>query len=72
MALAPFLAFDQDPFAAMRRLHDEVNRAFAAPGTSAGGFPAVNMWQGPESAAPTASSPASSRPTSTSPSRTTS
>ena len=57
MALAPFLAFDQDPFAAMRRLHDEVNRAFAAPGTSAGGFPAVNMWQGPESAALTAELP---------------
>ena len=57
MALAPFLAFDQDPFAAMRRLQDEVNRAFTPPGTFAGGFPAVNMWQGTDSAALTAELP---------------
>jgi HSP20 family protein len=57
MALAPFLAFDQDPFTVMRRLQDEVNRVFATPGTFAGGFPAVNMWQGPDSAALTAELP---------------
>ena len=57
MALAPFLAFDQDPFAVMRRLQDEVNRVFAPPGTFAGGFPAVNLWQGSESAALTAELP---------------
>jgi len=57
MTLVPFLAFEQDPFAAMRRLHNEVNRAFTPTGTFAGGFPAVNMWQGPESAALTAELP---------------
>jgi len=57
MALTPFLAFEQDPFAAMRRLNEEVSRAFTPPGTFAGGFPAVNMWQGPESAALTAELP---------------
>jgi HSP20 family protein len=57
MTLAPFLAFEQDPFAAMRRLHNEVNRAFTPAGAFAGGFPAVNMWQEPESAALTAELP---------------
>src|SRR6188768_2167166 len=57
MALTPFLAFDQDPFAAMRRLHDEVNRVFAPTGSFAGGFPAVNLWQGTDSAALTAEVP---------------
>jgi HSP20 family protein len=57
MALAPFLAFDQDPFTVMRRLQDEVNRVFATPGTFAGGYPAVNMWQGTDSAALTAELP---------------
>jgi hypothetical protein len=31
MALSPFYTLDRDPFTAMRRLQDEVNRAFAAP-----------------------------------------
>ena len=57
MALTPFLAFDQDPFAVMRRLQDEVNRVFAGPGSFAGGFPAVNLWQGPDSTALTAELP---------------
>jgi HSP20 family protein len=57
MALTPFVAFDQDPFAAMRRLQDEVNRIFAAPGSFAGGFPAVNLWQGADSTALTAELP---------------
>jgi HSP20 family protein len=51
MAISPFFAFERDPFAALRRLQDEVDRAFAAPARAAGGFPAVNMWQGPESVA---------------------
>jgi len=58
MANVPFLAFEQDPFAAMRRLHEELNRTFTpADGAFAGGFPALNMWQGPESAALTAELP---------------
>jgi HSP20 family protein len=57
MALTPFLAFDQDPFAVMRRLQDEVNRVFAEPAGLAGGFPAVNMWQGSDSMALTAELP---------------
>lgn len=57
MALTPFLAFDQDPFAMMRRLQDEVNRVFAGPGSFAGGFPAVNLWQGTDSTALTAELP---------------
>jgi HSP20 family protein len=57
MALTPFVAFDRDPFAVMRRLQDEVNRVFAGPGSFAGGFPAVNLWQGPDSTALTAELP---------------
>jgi HSP20 family protein len=57
MAITPFLAFDRDPFAVMRRLQDEVNRVFAGPGSFAGGFPAVNLWQGPDSTALTAELP---------------
>jgi HSP20 family protein len=56
MALSPFVGFDLDPFAALRRLQDEVDRAFAAP-ARAGGFPPVNVWQGPDSAAVTAEVP---------------
>jgi HSP20 family protein len=55
MALSPFYSLDRDPFTAMRRLQDEVNRAFAAP--RAAGFPAVNIWQGTDSAALTAEIP---------------
>jgi HSP20 family protein len=57
MALQPFLALDADPFAAIRRLQDEMNRAFEAPLASPGGYPAVNLWQGADSAALTAELP---------------
>ena len=57
MAISPFYTFDRDPFAALRRLQNEVDRAFTAPARVAGGFPAINMWQGPESAALTAELP---------------
>jgi len=53
--------FFRDPFAAMRRLQDELDRAFApqayAQGHVAAGFPAVNMWQGEHSIALTAELP---------------
>jgi HSP20 family protein len=56
MALSPFTAFDLDPFAALRRLQSEVDRAFGAP-SRAGSYPAVNIWQGPDSVAVTAELP---------------
>lgn len=64
--LYPSRAFSRDPFfrnplAAMRRLQDEMDRAFAplahAQGGTAAGFPAVNMWQGEHSVALTAELP---------------
>jgi HSP20 family protein len=57
MALSPFFTIDRDPFAVMRRLQGEVDRAFGAPPRAAGGFPQVNVWQGPDSAALTAELP---------------
>jgi HSP20 family protein len=57
MVLSPYFGFDRDPFAVMRRLQDDVDRAFGSPGRAAGGFPAVNIWQGPDSAALTAELP---------------
>ena len=54
MALSPFFGFERDPFAVMRRLQDEVDRAVTSPARAAGGFPAVNIWQGTDSAALTA------------------
>jgi HSP20 family protein len=57
MPLSPFFAFERDPFAVMRRLQDEVDRAFGPPARAAGGFPAVNLWQGTDSAALTAALP---------------
>jgi HSP20 family protein len=56
MPLSPFFGFERDPFAVMRRLQDEVDRAFGSPARAAG-FPAVNMWQGTDSAALTAELP---------------
>lgn len=52
----PFL---RDPFAAMRRLQDEIDRGFAPQGAgfARAGFPAVNMWQGENSIALTAELP---------------
>lgn len=55
----PFL---RDPFLAMRRLQDELDRAFAPTGAGTvqagqAGFPAVNMWQGEHSIALTAELP---------------
>ena len=54
-------AFFRDPFAAMRRLHDEIDRGFAPLATgyasATTGFPAVNMWQGEHSIALTAELP---------------
>lgn len=53
--------FFRDPFATMRRLQDEIDRAFAPLTTGYGyagaGFPAVNMWQGEHSIALTAELP---------------
>ena len=54
--------FFRDPFARMRRLQDEIDRAFAPlttgyTGYAAAGFPAVNMWQGEHSVALTAELP---------------
>ena len=54
MALSPFFGFERDPIAVMRRLQDEVDRASPSPASSGGGFPAVNIWQGTDSAALTA------------------
>ena len=57
MALSPFFGFERDPFAVMRRLQDEVDRAVTSPARAAGGFPAVNLWQGTDTAALTAKLP---------------
>jgi HSP20 family protein len=57
MALSPFFGFDRDPFATLRRLQEEVDRAATSPARAAGGFPAVNIWQGTDSAALTAELP---------------
>ncbi len=64
MALYPTSAFTRDPFfrdpfAAMRRLQDEFDRAFVprSAGYAQAGFPAVNMWQGEHSIALTAELP---------------
>ena len=57
MALSPFFGFDRDPFATLRRLQEEVDRAVTSPARAAGGFPAVNLWQGPDSTALTAELP---------------
>jgi len=57
MALSPFFGFERDPFAVMRRLQDEVDRAVTWPARARGGFPAVNIWQGTDSAALTAELP---------------
>lgn len=56
MPFSPLFGFDRDPFAVLRRLQDEADRTFAAPGRAAG-FPAVNLWQGTDSAALTAELP---------------
>jgi HSP20 family protein len=57
MAFSPFIGFDRDPFAAIRRLQDEVDRAFGIARRAVGGFPAINLWQGSDSAALTAELP---------------
>ena len=57
MPLSPFFGFERDPFAVMRRLQDEVDRTFTSPARAAGGFPAVNIWQGTDTAALTAELP---------------
>jgi hypothetical protein len=38
MPLSPFFGFERDPFAIMRRLQDEVDRASTSPARAAGGF----------------------------------
>ncbi|MFN3689085.1 Hsp20/alpha crystallin family protein [Salinarimonas sp.] len=45
--------YPADPFALMRRLSQDLDRAFGAPRT----FPAVNVWQSDEAAAITAELP---------------
>jgi HSP20 family protein len=57
MALSPFFGFDRDPFATLRRLQNQVDREFTSSARAAGGFPAVNIWQGSDSAALTAELP---------------
>ena len=57
MVLSPFFDIDRDPFAALRRLQDEVDRTFGMSARTVDGFPAINMWQGPDSAALTAELP---------------
>jgi HSP20 family protein len=56
MALSPFFHLDRDPLAVFRRLQEDIGRGIAAP-ARAGGFPAVNLWQGPDSFALTAELP---------------
>lgn len=53
MLLYPSMTFGRDPLLAMRRLQDELDRAFApySPETGHGSFPAINMWQGENSIA---------------------
>jgi HSP20 family protein len=48
---SPYMA---DPFALMRRVSRDVDRAFGAQGSA---FPAVNVWQGDEAVAITAELP---------------
>jgi HSP20 family protein len=55
MALSPFAGFERDPFAALRRFQQEMDRVFEP--VRGGAFPPVNMWQGPDSAALTAELP---------------
>ena len=59
MLLYPASSLARDPIAAMRQLHDEIERAFAPIMSDAGPktFPAVNMWQGEQSVALTAKLP---------------
>lgn len=46
----------RDPFALMRRMGDQLDRAVLAP-PSAQGYPAVNVWRGAEAVAVTAELP---------------
>lgn len=59
MLLYPASPLGRDPFAAMRRLHEEIERAFAPIMSDAGraAYPAVNMWQGEQSIALTTELP---------------
>lgn len=54
MLFGPSYGLQRDPFAMMRRLQRGLE-PFAPP--TAGGFPAVNIWQGSDSAAVTAELP---------------
>jgi HSP20 family protein len=57
MPLSPFYGFERDPFAVIRRLQGEVDRALGSPARATGGYPAINLWQGTDSAALTAELP---------------
>lgn len=56
MPFSPYLGYPRDPFAMMRRLSEEFDRGFA-PVSRSRGYPAVNVWQGQDSAAVTAELP---------------
>lgn len=53
-----FAPMGPDPYALMRRLQQDLGRSFQPMQPVAGrGFPAVNIWQGPDSTAVTAELP---------------
>ncbi len=56
MPFSPLFGFDRDPFAVLRRLQEQGDRTFATQRNVAS-FPAVNLWQGSDSAALTAELP---------------
>lgn len=55
MLMPEFRRFGFDPWAEMRRMHDEINRVFEE--APAGEFPPVNLWAGGDSAVVTAALP---------------
>ena len=58
MAFASMWRPGLDPFSDVRRLHNQIDRLFGQrPAPSAGAFPAVNLWAGPDSIAVTAELP---------------
>jgi len=60
MILAGTDPFGWDPFAEMRRMHNEINRLFSTyegEGRGVRGFPPINLWVGDQSAVVTAEIP---------------
>ncbi|HEU0221098.1 MAG TPA: Hsp20/alpha crystallin family protein [Paracoccaceae bacterium] len=56
MVFSPFLGLTRDPFAMLRQIEREFDRALA-PFAVAAGYPQVNIWQGADSIAVTAELP---------------